>query len=195
MLRTIVRTGVLFALFMTPLAARAALIGDFDCDGKADSAEAVATDGGFVWTISYGSGATAENVTAKAAEELFAGASACQLNTRAATVTVGGIVCNRKLSAKDGPGNFTYNPYNSKLKMKFILPSRYLTTLSKLQIAKNGKILETLPRTPGNEWGNRPRYYSKRLFTAYGKNVVEVLNLKNGSKECVVIPDPTQRYD
>ncbi len=200
------------ALLSDAMAQSSELVGDFDCDGKADQAVVSTTTS--TLDVSLGSGDELTGVPLGAdgsqvfshdfdgdgCSDLFSysagGLESVTLqNKEVKLIDVQGVLCNKKLKREDGTGGFVNNPDNSKGKLKAVLPKQYGRSLKALRLAKNGKILETLPFVNGNEWGDRRRFYTKNSPKSYGKNIVWVLDLKNGTRECIHIPKPNQRYD
>lgn len=103
--------------------------------------------------------------------------------------------CDKTLKKRDGSGNFTYNPNNSRKTLKVILPSSYNGKVQNIKAYDDGDVLDTLRQATPNEWGNRPRYYGSKSLGSYPNGLLLVISLKEGDQHCVTIDNPRQRQD
>jgi hypothetical protein len=68
-------------------------------------------------------------------------------------------------------------------------------TVKRIMLAKNGKVFETMDHHLGLEHGGRHRFYGKKTGKKYSKNIVQVIELTDGTRQCLTIPNPGRRYD
>ena len=103
--------------------------------------------------------------------------------------------CTEYFSNADGPGGYTSNPNNSRGTLKQMPPTEYTDQIRGIYIGKDGVVLEALRFANYYEWGNREAWYSHQSPSSYPRNITILLDLKNGQKHCVNLPNPAIRYD
>lgn len=102
-------------------------------------------------------------------------------------------VCNVHDEPNDGRDGFLYKAVSETQQTVVILTQRSLK-FRNMRIVKDGVVLEKVRRVTKGP-GTRDFFRSKRMATSFPSYITLTMQSPDGLTHCVLIPDPTLRYD
>ncbi|MCC6954874.1 MAG: VCBS repeat-containing protein [Deltaproteobacteria bacterium] len=110
-----------------------------------------------------------------------------------------GAVCDSTSDFQDGANGSLWKPVSDSTgRAVFLLSSSYFTSVSSVHVLSNsGSEIATATRRPSLGNGNRSHFDVSRSASSMSqyKPLTVQLRLKNGTKECRTVPNPTSRID
>lgn len=101
--------------------------------------------------------------------------------------------CDVHDEPNDGPDGFLYKPVSETQRNVVILTHRS-SKFRRMQLVKDGVVLEKVPRVTYGP-GTRDFFRSRRLASTFPTYMTIKMQSPDGLVHCILIPDPTVRYD